>query len=117
MSLKRDLALVSVPSDIFLLNIAIFFSSFFFFFNFFISPLLTWDCHVILVQITQEVFVAKEWVKEAQNDVKNEVHRCFKAEKALGAAKEENTELLSKLAIEERKKECLGRAEERRDSS
>ena len=105
MSLKRDLALVSVPSDIFLLNITIFFSSFFFFFNFFISPLLTWDCHVILVQITQEVFVAKEWVKEAQNDVKNEVYCCFEAEMALGAAKEENTELLSKLAIEEREKE------------
>ena len=31
MSLKRDLALVSVLSDIFLLNITIFFSSFFFF--------------------------------------------------------------------------------------
>ena len=35
MSLKRDLALVSVLSDIFLLNITIFFSSFFFFLIFF----------------------------------------------------------------------------------
>ena len=49
--------------------------------------------------------MAKEWVKEAQNDVKNEVYCCFEAEKALGATKEENTELLSKLAIEEREKE------------
>ena len=49
--------------------------------------------------------MAKEWVKEAQNDVKNEVYCCFEAEMALGAAKEENTELLSKLAIEEREKE------------
>ena len=46
----------------------------------------------------------EEWVKEARNDVKNEVFLRLKVEKALGAAKEENKELLSKLTIEERER-------------
>ena len=48
-SLKRDLALVSILSDIylFILNITMFFPSFIIFF--FISLLLIWDCYVILV--------------------------------------------------------------------
>ena len=54
------------------------------------------------MQITQEVFVAKEWVKKARNDVKNKVHLRLETEKALGAAKEENKEMLSKLTAEER---------------
>ena len=49
--------------------------------------------------------MAKEWVKEAQNDVKNEAYLHFEAEKALRARKEENTELLSKLAAEKRERE------------
>ena len=49
--------------------------------------------------------MTKEWVKKARNDVKNEVFLCLEAEKALGAAREENNELLSKLTIEERKRE------------
>ena len=69
------------------------------------------------MQITQDVFVADEWVKEARNDVKNEVFLRLEAEKALGAAKEENKELLSKPTVEEREKKCSGRAEECRDSS
>ena len=52
------------------------------------------------MQITQEVFVAKEWVKEARNDIKNEVHLRLETKKALGAANEENKELLSKLTAE-----------------
>jgi len=46
--------------------------------------------------------MAEKWVKEAQNDVKNEVYLCLKIEKALRAAKEENKELLSKLIAEQR---------------
>ena len=57
MSLKRDLALISILFDIFLLDIIIFFSFLFFFF------LLTYNCYVVLVQITQKIFVAEEWVK------------------------------------------------------
>ena len=48
--------------------------------------------------------MAEEWVKEAQNDVKNEAYLHFEAEKALRARKKENTELLSKLAAEERER-------------
>ena len=48
--------------------------------------------------------MAEEWVKEARNDVKNEIHLSLKIEKALGAAKEENKELLSKLTAEERER-------------
>ena len=64
MSLKRDLALVSALFDIFLLDITMFFSSSFFFFfsHFFFS---TYNCYVVLMQITQEVFVVEEWVKDA----------------------------------------------------
>ena len=61
-------------------------------------------CVVILVQITQEVFVVEEWVNEAQNDVKNEVHLRLETKKVLGAAKEENKELLSKLIAKDRER-------------
>ena len=39
------------------------------------------------MQITQEVFMAGEWVKEAWNVAKNEAHLRVEAEKSLGAAK------------------------------
>ena len=49
----------------------------------------------------------EEWVKKARNDAKNEVYLHLKIEKALGAAKEENKELLSKADYRgEGKKEC-----------
>ena len=72
---------------------------FFFFFFFF-----TWVCYIVFVQITQEVFVTEEWVKEARNDVKNEVHLRLETERVLGAAKEENNELHSELIAEERER-------------
>ena len=43
-------------------------------------------------------------MKKARNDVKNEVFLRLKVKKALGAAKEENKKLLSKLTVEERKR-------------
>ena len=49
------------------------------------------------MQITQEVFVAEEWVKEAQNDVRNEVYLCLETKKALGATKERSEEHTSEL--------------------
>ena len=39
--------------------------------------------------------MAEEWVKEAWNDAKNQVHLRLKTEKALGAVKEENKELIA----------------------
>ena len=51
--------------------------------------------------------MAEEWVKEARNDVKNEVLLCFETENALGAAKEESKELLSKLIVEEKERRSI----------
>ena len=91
MSLKRGLTMViSQPHTFYLLSTSIFF--------------FTWGCYIFLVQITHEVFVSKEWVKEAQNKVKNEVHLRLETEKALGAVKEENKELLPKLTTEEKER-------------
>ena len=59
------------------------------------------------MQITKDVFVVEEWVKEARSKVKNEVHLHLKIEKALGAAKEENKELLSKLTVKERERRSV----------
>ena len=65
LSLKRDLALISALFDIFLLDITMFFSSssFLLFFSLFFFS--TYNCYVVLMQITQEVFVVEEWVKDA----------------------------------------------------
>ena len=51
--------------------------------------------------------MVEESVKETRNDVKNEVYLRFETEKALGAVKEENKELLSKLTAEERKRRSV----------
>ena len=51
--------------------------------------------------------MVEEWVKETRNDVKNEVYLRLETEKALGAVKEENKELLSKLTAEERKRRSV----------
>ena len=52
-------------------------------------------------------FSLEEWVKEAWNDVKNEVHLRLKTEKALRVAKEENKKLFSKLIAEERERRSV----------
>ena len=51
--------------------------------------------------------MVEEWVKETRNDVKNEVYLRLETEKALGAVKEKNKELLSKLTAEERKRRSV----------
>ena len=51
--------------------------------------------------------MAEEWVKNARNNVKNMVYLRLETEKALGAAKEENKELLSKLIVEERERRSV----------
>ncbi|KAL0008229.1 hypothetical protein SO802_009731 [Lithocarpus litseifolius] len=56
-----------------------------------------------LAMITQEVFVAEEWVKGARNEAKNKMLLRHDAERALRAAKAEKKELLSKLASEVKK--------------
>ena len=89
--LKRDLALVSPHSH-----------SFIYFSTSMLSHLFTRDYNIVLMQITQEVYVAEEWVNKAKNDARNEANLCLDAEKALGAAKEENKDLATKLIASER---------------
>ena len=92
LSLKRDLALVS---SLAYFTKSGFLSSFFLFFFFFLTyPFIAY------VQAIHKVFVAKEWVKDAQNGVKVEANLCAEADRALGDAKQKNQELTTKLAAE-----------------
>ena len=56
------------------------------------------------MQVTQQIYVVKEWVRNTHDEVKAEAHSCFEVEKALGALKEEYKELGNKLTLAER--EC-----------
>ena len=69
---------------------------FFFFFSF------TRDSFVIFVQISWEVFIAKEWVKDARNEARVEADLRAEANKSLGAMKQEYQELATQLTAEER---------------
>jgi len=55
------------------------------------------DHSTIVMQLTQQVYVAKEWIRNAHDKVKAEAHSCFEVEKALGALKEEHVQLSEKL--------------------
>ena len=55
------------------------------------------DSFATYTQITHQVYVAEEWVRNAYDEVKVEAHSHFKVEKALGALKEEHTQLSEKL--------------------
>ena len=54
------------------------------------------------MQVTQQIYVAKEWVKNAYDEVKAEAHSRFEVKKALGALKEKHKELGNKLTIAEK---------------
>ena len=67
-----------------------------------LSHLFTMDYNIVLMQITQELYVADEWVNRARNNARNEADLRLDAEKALGAVKEENKDLATKLTALER---------------
>ena len=54
------------------------------------------------MQAIHEIFVAEEWVKDAKNEARVEANLHIKTNKALGAAKQINQELTTKLTAEER---------------
>ena len=54
------------------------------------------------MQAIQEVFVVEECVKDARNKARVEANLCTETNKALGAIKQENQELATKLTFEER---------------
>ena len=60
---------------------------------------------VTFKQIIQQIYVVEEWVRNAHDEVKAEAHSRFEVKKALGALKEEHTELSEKL--KEADKACL----------
>ena len=49
------------------------------------------------MQLTQQVYVAEEWVKNARDEVKAEANSRLEVEKALEALKEEHAQLSEKL--------------------
>ena len=49
-----------------------------------------------------EVFVVKKWVKDTRNEARAKANLLAEANKALGAMKQENQELATKLTAEER---------------
>ena len=51
------------------------------------------------MQVTQQIYVAEEWVKNARDEVKAEAHFHLEVKKALGALKKEHKELGNKLTV------------------
>ena len=62
------------------------------------------DCFVAIVQVTQQIYVIEEWVRNARDEVDAEAHSRANAKKMLGALKEEHKNLANKL--KESDKEC-----------
>ena len=54
------------------------------------------------MQAIQEVYVVEEWVKDTRNKARTEANLRAETNKALGAMKHENQELVAKLIAEER---------------
>jgi len=60
-----------------------------------------YDSFVIVMQVTQQVYMAEEWVRNASNRFDAESHSRHEVEKALGAVKEEKMQLAEKLKVSE----------------
>ena len=56
---------------------------------------------VISMQVTQQVYVAEDWVQSATNSLKSKVQNRHDVEKALGMANHEKTQLAEKLKVAE----------------
>ena len=54
------------------------------------------------MQIIRQVFVANEWVRDARNEVRAEVHSRAKIKKSLRTLKQELTKLSNKLIAADR---------------
>ena len=56
---------------------------------------------VISMQVTQQVYVAEDWVQSATNSLKSKVQNRHDVEKALGMVNHEKTQLAEKLKVAE----------------
>ena len=52
---------------------------------------------VISMQVTQQVYMAKDWVRSTNNNLNVEIQNRHDVEKALGVANHEKTQLAEKL--------------------
>ena len=52
--------------------------------------------------VTQQVFVAEEWVRDTRNEARAEAHSLAETEKSLEALKQEQMELANKLIAADR---------------
>ena len=57
----------------------------------FVLSLLFYSCDssVVFWQVSQQVFVAEEWVRDAHNEANAKALSCVDVEKSLGAFKQE----------------------------
>ena len=55
------------------------------------------DCFVTIIRVTQQIYVAEEWVKNACDEIDAKAYSQANAEKMLGALKEEHKDLANKL--------------------
>ena len=53
------------------------------------------------MQVTQQVYVAKDWVRSATNSLNAEIQNRYDVKKALSAANHEKTQLVEKLKVAE----------------
>ena len=93
MSLKRDLAMVSCSSSIQV------FKNFFFYL--FIMLIVFLIILVISMQVTQQVYMAEDWLRNANNKLDVETQTRRDVEKALGTTNHEKTQLAEKLKAAE----------------
>ena len=52
---------------------------------------------ITYMQVTQQVYIAEEWVRNSHDQIKAETHSCLEVEKTLEALKEEHAQLSKKL--------------------
>ena len=92
MSLKRDLAMVNCSSTIQVFKISFFLS---------VMLILFLIILAISMQVTQQVYVAEDWVRSANNNLDIEIQNKHNVEKALSVANHEKTQLAEKLKAAE----------------
>ena len=56
---------------------------------------------VISMQVTQQVYLAEDWVRNTNNNLNIEIQNWHDVEKALGVANHEKTQLAKKLKAAE----------------
>ena len=56
------------------------------------------------MQVTQQIYVVEEWVRNAHDEVKAEAYSHFEVKKALGALREKHKELGNKLTVAKRER-------------